>query len=388
MGFRKFSATQLFDGYKLFNEKLVLVTTVDGTIEAIVPVEEAGDDIEYFTGILLPGFINCHCHLELSHMKGRIDQQTGLVKFVSQVMSTRHFPDDEIYAAIAAAEEEMVAGGIVAVGDICNNKLTLLQKQKHRLRYHNFIEASGFVPEMADTRFKKAADIFAAYAGPYGTPITVNSIVPHAPYSVSDELWKKIIHFPGNHLLTIHNQETAAENDFFLRKTGDFLDLYRQLSTDIGFFDPPGKSSMQAFLPRFLPNQQVILVHNVHTSEADIVFAKSLPIYKQLFFCLCPNANLYISGSLPPVELFIEQGLPIVLGTDSLASNYQLSIAAEMKRILQHFPAVSVETILKWATINGARALRINQSLGSFEKGKKPGVVLCETDLSRSARII
>ena len=80
MGFRKFSATQLFDGYKLSDEKLVLITTSEGVIENILPLGEAGDDIEYFTCILAPGFVNCHCHLELSHMKGQISQGTGLVK--------------------------------------------------------------------------------------------------------------------------------------------------------------------------------------------------------------------------------------------------------------------------------------------------------------------
>ena len=388
MGFRKFSATQLFDGYKLSDKKLVLITTTEGVIEDILPLSEAGDDVEHFTGILTPGFVNCHCHLELSHMKGQISQGTGLVKFVSQVMKDRHSTEAEIYEAIAAAEDEMLANGIVAVGDICNNKLTLPQKQKGRLLYHNFIEASGFVPEMADLRFKRAVDIFTSYAEKYAMPVSSNSIVPHAPYSVSEELWKRIIRFPGNQLLTIHNQETAAENEFFLHKKGDFLDLYQMLNTDISFFNPSGKTSLQTYLSKFLPNQQVILVHNVHTDENDLAFAKSLPVYNQLYFCLCPNANKYITGQLPNIGLFIKNEVAIVLGTDSLASNQQLSIAAEMQTLLQHFPTVSIEMLLKWATINGAKALQIDKGLGSFEKGKKPGLVLCDAKLTSSKRLL
>ena len=104
----------------------------------------------YLKGILSPGFINCHCHLELSHMKGMIPEGTGLIEFVTQVMKDRHLPEDEILQAIEKARIEMLSGGIVAVGDICNNKLTLPQKVKERIIYHNFIEASGFVPGMAD----------------------------------------------------------------------------------------------------------------------------------------------------------------------------------------------------------------------------------------------
>ena len=110
MGFRKFSATQLFDGYKLSDEKLVLITTTEGIIENILPLSEAGDDIEYFTGILTPGFVNCHCHLELSHMKGQISQGTGLVKFVSQVMKDRHCERRGYKTAILSESEGTVGG--------------------------------------------------------------------------------------------------------------------------------------------------------------------------------------------------------------------------------------------------------------------------------------
>ena len=78
---------------------------------------------------------------------------------------------------------------------------------------------------------------------------------------------------------------------------------------------------------------------------------------------------------LPDIELLVKQGCQLVLGTDSLASNRQLSIAGEMKTIRQHFPKITTEEMLKWATSNGAKALQLDALLGSFEKGKKPGVV-------------
>ena len=388
MAFQKFRADQLFDGYRLLDEQYVLITSDEGVVEDIIIENEAGDNVQVFTGILSPGFINCHCHLELSHMKGKIPEKTGLIKFVSQVMNDRHFPEAEILQAIDRAEEEMRRSGIVAVGDICNNKLALPQKAKGRIWYHNFIEASGFVPQLAEIRFNRAVDIFNAYAKQYSIPIASNSIVPHAPYSVSEELWQKIIYFPGNQLMTIHNQETEDENEWFLSKQGEFLTFYETLKIDSSFFRSSGKSSLQTYLPKFIPNQCVIMVHNVHTAVEDLIYSQQSAVSAHLYWCLCPNANLYITGQLPKIELFTQLDSAIVLGTDSLASNHQLSILAEMQTIRRHFPLITTEQLLKWATINGARALQMDNILGSFEKGKKPGVILCETALSASKRLL
>lgn len=389
MAFQKFRADQLFDGYQLRDDQVVLIVTDEGIVIDIVKIDDAGDDIQLFKGILSPGFINCHCHLELSHMRGVVPQKTGLVQFVSQVMKDRHFAEDTILKAINDAEDEMLANGIVAVGDICNNKLALSQKIKGRLLYHNFIEVSGFLPELAELRFKKALDIFSAYAAYYSMPVISNSIVPHAPYSVSGELWKKIMEFPGNQLMTIHNQETADENDLFLHKTGGFLAFFESFKMDAAFFESSGKTSLQTFLPNFLPNQQVILVHNVFTTAEDLAYCQRSPFKKsQLIWCLCPNANLYISGQLPNIELFTNYDSTIVLGTDSLASNQQLSIMAEMRTLLEYFPFLRKEKLLEWATLNGAKALQMDHLLGSFEKGKKPGVVLCDTAFTESKRLL
>ncbi len=373
MAFLKFHPAKLFDGYRFLATDRVLITAEDGTIEDIIAASEAGADVQELNGILSPGFVNCHCHLELSHMKGYIPQGTGLVRFVLDVVEQRHFPEEEILNAIAKAEEEMLLNGIVAVGDICNNALTLAQKTKGRIYYHNFIEASGFNPSIVPQRFERSLGFFREYAKNYSIPVESNSIVPHAPYSVADELWELIIHFPGNHLLTIHNQETAGENDWFINKKGEFTTLYEKMNIDVSFFQPSGRSSLQTYLPRLLNNQSLILVHNVHTSEEDILFSKKSD--STLYWCLCPAANQYITGQMPPIDLLMKHDREIVLGTDSLASNQQLNILGEINMIREHFPHLEMETLLKWATSNGAKALQMDSLLGSFEKGKRPGII-------------
>ncbi len=369
-------------------QQQVLVTDAAGNIVDVIAEEEAGEGIEKLNGILCPGFINAHCHLELSHLKGHIPKHTGLVDFVFKVINERHFADDEILAAIEAAENDMQRNGIVAVGDICNNTLTIPQKSKGRLAYHNFIEAAGFLPAFAKERFDRSVAILGEYrATNNAQPSTLN---PHAPYSVSTELFGMINNLPNNNLITIHNQETAAENEFFEKGTGDFLRLYNQMGIDISFFKPSGKSSLQTWLPHFTKEQTIILVHNVYTSEEDLSFVKRSTKNDQrsTFFCLCPNANLYIDNNLPDVNMLMLHTDNIVLGTDSLASNDQLSILEEIKTLQNNFKELDLATLLKWATSNGARALQLNGRLGSFEKGKKPGVILIENDFEKATRIL
>ncbi|MES2847897.1 MAG: amidohydrolase family protein [Bacteroidota bacterium] len=374
--YRKFSAGNIFTGHQMLESGNVLITDSAGKVIEIVSSAEAGDDIQHFNGILSPGFINAHCHLELSHMKGLIPEKTGLVDFVFKVINERHFSEEEILSAIEKADNEMFENGIVAVGDICNNTLTIPQKQKSKLRYYNFIETSGFPPSVSETRFQRSLDFYKEYNRSFAN----NSIVPHAPYSVSPKLFAMIDTFPNNRVLTIHNQETIAENELFENGKGDFLRLYEKMSIDISFFKPSGKSSLQTYLPYLKNYESLILVHNVHTNKKDIEFQHQPTANGQrtTFFCLCPNANFYITDTLPDVNLLIKQQCNIVLGTDSLASNHQLSILEEMKTLQKHFPSLSTEALLQWATINGAKALQMDNELGSFEKGKTPSIVLIE----------
>jgi len=372
VSFIKFHADQLFDGYRFRKQDEVLVTDEKGKIYGIIPLADAGEDIRKVEGILCPGFVNAHCHLELSFLKGVIPTHTGLVGFVSQVMQHRNANSEIIEQSIIDAEAEMIANGIVAVGDICNTPNTIAQKQKGRVRYQNFIEVAGFVPGAAESRFnaiKEIAEQFYIYF-PNNT-----SIVPHAPYSVSLPLLDKIKEHSRNKIFSIHNQESAQETLFFKEQTGDFLSLYNNLGVDLSFFKNTYKSSVEYYIGKIAKEMNALFVHNTFTAKEDIDY-----IVNQInnpYFCLCPAANLYIENSLPNINLFrsVNDGNNIVVGTDSLASNNSLNILGELSIIQQHFPVIEVEELLKWATINGARALTLEKSLGSFEINKQPGVL-------------
>ena len=312
MNKRKIWPDKIFDGYR-FLEGHVLIATQDGIIEAIVPLVEAGDDIEQFAGLLTPGFVNCHCHLELSHMKGKIPEKTGLVDFVFKVVTERSASEEEILEAIAEAETEMKDAGIVAVGDICNNTLSIPQKQKGNLHYYNFVEASGWLPEVSETRFERAKTIYDAFERIQNPKFKIqnSSIVPHAPYSVSVNLWQRIQPYFQNKVVSIHNQETPFEDEFFLKGSGDFKRMYELMKIDNSHHVPTKKSSLQTYFEKLTVAEKIILVHNTFTKQEDLEYVARDTSAKlqttnhtpETFFCLCMNANKYIENALPPIEL-------------------------------------------------------------------------------------
>jgi len=390
MGYRKFNADNLFDGYKLHNNSKVLVTDKDGKTLDIIAIEEAGDEVEKYEGILSPGLINCHCHLELSHLKDVIPPHTGLIDFLCSVVTKRGFDTAIIRQQIEKAELEMYNNGIVAVGDIGNTADTAFVKAKSKIYWQNFVEVLGFTDERARENIKHYKTVLNEFASTQRDSVQRSSLVPHAPYSISPKTFDLINKETKGKIISIHNQEHPAEDELYKTGGGDYLKLFKIFGIETSPFPVTGKSSLQSCLPHFNKQQTIFLIHNTYMPEEDILFAKEYATKNKLalVWCLCVNANLYIENKVPPAELFMKHDCPIVLGTDSYSSNWQLSIVKEIQSIHQYFPAIPLETILQWATINGAKALQWDKELGSFEKGKKAGVVLISNDLNESKRLL
>ena len=351
------------------------VVIIDDTGQIIsvtedIPPDKLHLEVEKLEGVLCPGFINTHCHLELSHLKTKITQGDGLINFIKNIQQFRTDEANNAEAAAIAADTEMYDNGIVAVGDIVNSNLTVALKSRSKLYYHTFVEVFGFVPQRAKEVFDTAVQLHKEFKpGPC-------SITPHAPYSVSKELFKLVKKYSDDNenLLSVHNQECEDENKFFRYKLGRFNELYAHFNIDISFFKPLARNSVQSVLPLLSSRQNILLVHNTCTNLKDIYFIKRFD--KTINWCFCPNANLYIEGVLPKVDLFVDQGFNITLGTDSLASNSKLCILSEMRTLQQHFPSLTLSRLLQWATINGAKFLGVDKDKGTLEPGKTPGLNL------------
>jgi cytosine/adenosine deaminase-related metal-dependent hydrolase len=380
--YHKFKPQSLFTGHAMIEGgNTVVVTTQDGTIVDVIPASVAGEDYKFLDGILSPGFINAHCHLELSHLKGAIPTQTGLSEFVKQIVPKRAAAQEIIDAAIEAAETEMFENGIVAVGDICNTADTIAAKTKGKLAYYNFIEIYGLDPLLAAQKMEAGLSLQNEYINNGLNAV----VVPHAPYSVPAVLLQLLAAAYGSHTVSIHNQETKAENDFFENKIGAFVDMYARVGVDLDFFTPTKTTSLQSVLPYLEAASKTIWVHNSFTSVSDIGAVQATNT--DAYWCLCPSANQYIENTMPPVQLLREQHANIIVGTDSYASNWSLNMLDELKKIQAHNPEIPLAEMLTWITSNGARALQMEDTLGTIEKGKKPGLVLIE-NMTTSTRII
>lgn len=390
MNYRKFKADRIFDGYQ-FHQGKVLITDEDGVFDNIVPEEEAGENVQELDGILAPGLINCHCHLELSHLKDVIPPHTGLIEFLCSVVTKRDFSPEVIQEAITAAEKEMYDNGIVAVGDIGNTADTAGVKRKSHIRWQNFVEVLSFTDEKAEENIEHYRKVAATFNTVHGSWIMDNrtSLVPHAPYSISPKTFKLINQLTAGQIISIHNQEHPAEDELYKTGGGEYLKLFKIFGIEQSPFPVTGKSSIRSVLPYFNNGQTILLIHNTFMPEEDVIWANEYATTNglKLVYCLCINANLYIENKVPPIDMLMKHNCHIVLGTDSYSSNWQLSIAKEIEAIRKHFPHIPEEIILQWATINGAKALQWEKELGSFEKKKKPGISLINMSYSSSTKL-
>jgi aminodeoxyfutalosine deaminase len=359
------SAAPIKNGIITVDDNGKIVSVTDN-----LPTDVNVDQVEHVKGVICPGFINTHCHLEFSHLKDKIAPKGGLINFIKSIQTVRNADAAEITAAAVKADKDMYENGIVAVGDITNSNATIPIKAKSKIYYHTFVETFGFTPDKAQEIFDKAIALLDEFK-----PASC-SITPHSPYSVSKELFKLIKKYceTGTNLISIHNQESEDENKFYRYRLGGFVDLYAHFGIDITHFKSQARNSLQSILPLLTNKQEILLVHNTCTNLKDIYFIKRFD--KKVHFCFCPGANLYIENKLPKVELFVDQGFNLTLGTDSLASNTKLCILNEMRILQEKFPSLTTERLLQWATINGARYLGIDEEKGTIEPGKTPGLNL------------
>ncbi len=385
---RKITADYIFPvtGTPLKNG--VLIIDEQGKILA---VEKNGthssSELEYYEGFLTPGFVNAHTHLELAGMKGKMQSGTGLGNFIVDLQQNRDNIDnkDEL---IRQADQEMYENGIVAASDISNSRDSFAVKASSNIKYHTFIEVFGLDPAKAEVIFNKAKDIETIAREEYGLKV---SLSPHAPYSLSKALFGRIKQYAegNNTILTMHNQESRDENDMFMNKSGGLINALGSFA-DMNVWEAPGMHSLPGVFQWISPAGKLLLVHNTYTTGPDI---KTVSHHKNIFWVMAPNANLFIEKKLPDIDLFLKQKQIIAIGTDSYASNKSMSVLEELITFTTNFSHLSLNEMIAWATLNGAISLGLDHELGSFDKGKKPGVNLIKNvdvegmKLTKSSRV-
>lgn len=371
MNNRKICATYtaLPDG---FVKNCIVEVDSEGKIVSIqrdVKSLDSRSGVEYFNGILTAGLVNCHCHLEYSYVKGMIARGGGLPSFISAIIDIKYNrPIEESVKREMAAkwDDVMFKNGITAVGDHNNNDYVTDIKLSSKIFYHTFIELYDGDNENAATTFAKGV----ARAQQQRERGLTTSVVPHATYTISDELLSLICGESNQGVLSTHFKEsTVLGGDNEAQRMVDAISEKRS---------------------------RALLVHTIYATKEDIDSAKK-KFGDVLTVSPCPLSNIYIENRLPDYDMLIASGVRIAIGTDGLSSNEKLSIVDEMKCIQQYYPNIDLYTLIEWATKNGAEALCIDSWAGTIEVDKKPGLVLIEnvdlqsmklTDESTGSRIV
>jgi cytosine/adenosine deaminase-related metal-dependent hydrolase len=320
---------------------------------------EAG--VEFFPGVIVPGFCNAHSHLELSGLRGAIPPGGGFTAFARGMRGARRTAETDDAATFWDAR--MWAEGVSAVVDICNGDTTLGVKLASRIEYFNFCELFGLGADPARA--------FALCDKVLATGLTA-TVTPHSTYSLSRAAFENVSGSrpfcspspAGGEMrlamqagaLSIHFMESDDEVDLFRRK-GPLWDWYRDQGLRPDFLDYG--SPAERLVAQVPKDRAVMLVHNCVVTQRDIDIVMD-HFTAPVTWVVCPGSNRYIGNPAPPVGLLRKNGLRIAVGTDSLASNDTLNMVRELSLI----EGVPLAELLSWVTV------------GSIEPGRSTGLVL------------
>lgn len=376
------------DGFVEFEE--------DGTIIRTGKSENVRAEEVYYDGAIVPGFVNSHCHIELSHLQGRFRKGSGMAGFIDQINELRDVVGPEQKKILLQEQMQLLwEQGVSAMADISNCSDSFAAKAASPIYTRTFVEVFGTEPEDCESVLASARELVKV-ADKFGIDA---SITPHACYTMSPQLLSGAASEGlSRGYISYHSQESDQEEEMIRSGSGQMADNRRRAGMSMP--EPTGGSSLEYFIERlsdvtsFPIDAHILLVHNVCMSESDASKAKQ--VMRNVYWALCPMSNRFISGTVPPVKIMNEQGLKITIGTDSLSSNDRLVILDEFRCIKEAYPEITLGQMLEWACYNGAEFLSKQDELGSITPGKKPGLVFIDnlssegelTDASVSKRII
>lgn len=324
---------------------------------------------------VLPGLINAHTHLELSWLRGRVPPAVSFVAWLTGLFAARggaieQHDDRRVLAAAGVAAREARAAGTIAVGDISNSLASIDPIRAAGLSAVVFHELLGF----ADTTGAAIERTRAARAGiAKGSSVRV-SVAPHAPYSVSPELFvaiSRLVEASDVPVSSIHVGESAEEMEMLARGSGPWPAMLRRLGAWREDWTAPGTGPVEYLDGLGVLQPGTLVVHGVQLSDASL----HLLAERGCVLVTCPRSNQWVGAGVPPVERFYRAGVAVAVGTDSLASVADLNLFAELKELRWLAPGVPAARLLESATLQGARALQLEAELGTIEPGKRASLL-------------
>jgi aminodeoxyfutalosine deaminase len=325
---------------------------------------------------VLPALVNAHTHLELSYLHERVPASTSFNDWVVTLMSLRRgFPDPagaDIFAAAAQGVAQARASGTGLIGDISNTLVTVPILRDAGMAAHVFHELMGF--NLADPGETVGQARARAHAAGLDERDVRVSLAPHAPYSVSPELFMAIrtdVDAHPNSVSTVHLGESADEVELLRHGTGVTRTMLEKLGVWTDAWQVPGVSPVEYLANLGFLDSRVLVVHGVQFDGGDLGRLRAMGST----LVSCPRSNQHVGVGAPPLEAFYATGVSVAFGTDSLASVADLNMFAELAEARRIAPRVPARDLLQSATLTAAHALGFERDFGSIEKGKRAALI-------------
>jgi cytosine/adenosine deaminase-related metal-dependent hydrolase len=321
---------------------------------------------------ILPGLVNAHTHLELSFLRNRVPPADAMPDWVRVLMQERAAARDDPMPAIREAVQQLERCGIAAVGDIGNTRAAVAALRESTLHALSFHELLGFGGDPRAMVSDACAGMHMANAGGR----VREALAAHAPYSTSPELFIAIERASRAQpvgQLSVHLGESPEEVEFLYTAGGRWRDQLEDLGVWPEGWRAPGCGPVEFLAQLGWLTSRTIVVHGVQLEDAELETLAAAGVT----MVTCPRSNQWVGVGAPPIDRFHASGVRLAVGTDSLASVPDLDLFAELAEIRRLAPNVPAAELLRWATVNGARALGLDQ-LGAIASGRAARLISIE----------
>ncbi|MFQ3651060.1 MAG: amidohydrolase family protein [Gemmataceae bacterium] len=284
---------------------------------------------------LLPAFVNAHTHLDLCGMAGLAPPGPDFPAWLRQIIRHRHSRSPEaVTEDIRYGIAECLRLGTAVVGDISGDGASWPLLAQSPLRGIVFRELLGLTPQRAET----AIQTLQAWKQTAATAHLRPGLSPHAPYSVHRDVFAAA----GSAGLPVctHLAESREELELLEQHQGPFVEFLES----VGVWHPPGLlGSPHEVLAALAPARPCLLAHGNFLDPDTPGLASAVVVY-------CPRTHAAFGHPPHPFRAMLERGVRVVLGTDSLASNPDLDMLAEVRYIYEHHTDIPIEQLLRLAT--------------------------------------